>query len=203
MKNKKSKTWELVETIITAVVLALLIRAFIIQAFKIPSGSMIPTLLIGDHVLVNKFIYGVKIPFTDNRVLVFKKPGKGDIIVFKFPKDASKDFIKRVMAVEGDKIESRNKVIYINDKPVNEAYSHYSDNNVLPQAINPRDNFGPFTVPEGKYFVMGDNRDQSNDSRYWGYVDFKDVKGKALILYWSWDNSKNWVRFNRIGRLIH
>jgi signal peptidase I len=203
VKNKKNKAWEIAETIITAVVLALLIRAFIIQAFKIPSGSMIPTLLIGDHVLVNKFIYGVKIPFTDNRILVFKKPGKGDIIVFKFPKDASKDFIKRVMAVEGDKIESKNKVIFINDKPVNEAYSHYSDNNVMPQAINPRDNFGPFTVPEGKYFVMGDNRDQSNDSRYWGYVDFKDVKGKALILYWSWDNSKNWVRFNRIGRLIH
>ena len=203
MKNKKSKTWELVETIVTAVILALLIRAFIIQAFKIPSGSMIPTLLIGDHVLVNKFIYGVKIPFTDNRVLVFKKPAKGDIIVFKFPKDTSKDFIKRVVAAEGDKIESRNKVIYVNDKPLNETYAHYRDNNVLPYAMNPRDNFGPFTVPENKYFVMGDNRDESNDSRFWGYVDFKEVKGKALILYWSWDNSKNWVRFNRIGRLIH
>ncbi len=203
MKNKKSKTWELVETIVTAVILALLIRAFIIQAFKIPSGSMIPTLLIGDHVLVNKFIYGVKIPFTDNRVLVFKKPAKGDIIVFKFPKDTSKDFIKRVVAAEGDKIESRNKVIYVNDKPLNETYAHYRDNNVLPYAMNPRDNFGPFTVPEDKYFVMGDNRDESNDSRFWGYVDFKEVKGKALILYWSWDNSKNWVRFNRIGRLIH
>lgn len=203
MKNKKSKTWELVETIVTAVILALLIRAFIIQAFKIPSGSMIPTLLIGDHVLVNKFIYGVKIPFTDNRVLVFKKPAKGDIIVFKFPKDTSKDFIKRVVAAEGDKIESRNKVIYVNDKPLNETYAHYRDNNVLPYAMNPRDNFGPFTVPENKYFVMGDNRDESNDSRFWGYIDFKEVKGKALILYWSWDNSKNWVRFNRIGRLIH
>lgn len=203
MKTRKSKTWELAETIITAVVLALLIRAFVIQAFKIPSGSMIPTLLVGDHILVNKFIYGVKIPFTDNRVLVFKKPGKGDIIVFKFPKDASKDFIKRVVAVGGDKIESRNKVIYVNDKPVNEAYSQHSDNSVLPPAINPRDNFGPFTVPEDKYFVMGDNRDQSNDSRYWGYVDFKDVKGKALVLYWSWDSSKNWIRFNRIGRLVH
>lgn len=202
MKNKKRVLWEYAEAIVTALILALIIRAFVIQAFKIPSGSMIPTLLIGDHVLVNKFIYGIPIPFSDNRVLVFTKPEKGDIIVFKYPEDPARDFIKRVVAVEGDVIEQRNKIIYINDNPLKEPYAQHSDNSVRPQGIEPRDNFGPILIPKNKYFVMGDNRDQSYDSRYWGNVDIKDVKGKALILYWSWDNKENTVRFKRIGRLI-
>lgn len=203
MTNKKKRIWEYAKAIITALILAMLIRAYIIQAFKIPSGSMTPTLLIGDHILVNKFLYGTKIPFSGKRVFMFKKPERGDIMVFKYPENPSKDFIKRVVAVEGDVIESKNKMIHVNGNKVNEPYAHHTDSSMRPMGIEPRDNFGPVIVPKNKYFVMGDNRDQSYDSRYWGYVDIKDVKGKALILYWSWDSEKNWVRFGRIGGLIH
>ena len=202
MKSKKRLLWEYTEAIITALILALLIRAYVIQAFKIPSGSMIPTLVIGDHILVNKFIYGTKIPFSETMVLEFTKPEKGNIIVFKYPEDPTRDFIKRVVAVEGDVVESKNKTIYVNGKQVSEPYAQHTDNSIRPMGIEPRDNFGPLIVPKNKYFVMGDNRDQSYDSRYWGYVDRKDIKGKALILYWSWDSKNNWVRFARIGRLV-
>jgi signal peptidase I len=204
VKSKKRLLWEYVEAIVTALVLALLIRAFIVQAFKIPSGSMIPTLLIGDHILVNKFLYGTRIPFTDKKILVLREPEKGDIIVFKYPVNPEKDFIKRVVATGGDVIEERNKVIYINGKAQKESYTQHYDSNVRFNSefgMDPRDNFGPITVPDGKLFVMGDNRDASYDSRYWGFVDLKSIKGKALIIYWSWDPN-NWVRFGRIGRLI-
>ena len=203
MTNKKKIIWEYAKAIITALILAMLIRTYIIQAFKIPSGSMIPTLLVGDHILVNKFLYGTKIPFFDKRVFMFKKPERGDIIVFKYPENPSKDFIKRVVAAEGDVIESKNKMIHVNGNKVNEPYAQHTDSSMRPMGIEPRDNFGPVIVPKNKYFVMGDNRDQSYDSRYWGYVDIKDVKGKALILYWSWDTEKSWARFGRIGSLIH
>lgn len=202
MKSKKRLLWEYTEAIITALILALLIRAYVIQAFKIPSGSMIPTLVIGDHILVNKFLYGTKIPFSETMVLEFTKPEKGNIIVFKYPEDPTRDFIKRIIAVEGDVVESRNKTIYVNGKQTSEPYTQHTDNSIRPMGIEPRDNFGPLIVPKNKYFVMGDNRDQSYDSRYWGYVDRKDIKGKALILYWSWDSKNNWVRFARIGRLV-
>jgi signal peptidase I len=200
-KDRKRLLREYVEAIVTALILALIIRAFVVQAFKIPSGSMIPTLQIGDHILVNKFIYGTKIPFTDIKVLSFKKPQRGDIIVFKYPEDPNKDFIKRVIAVEGDVIESTNKIVSINRNVISEPYAYHSDNYLLP-GMNPRDTFGPRTVPKGSVFVMGDNRDQSYDSRFWGYVDEKAIKGKAFIIYWSWD-PKKWLRINRIGRLIH
>jgi len=203
MTNRKKIIWEYAKAIITALILAMMIRTFIIQAFKIPSGSMTPTLLVGDHILVNKFLYGTKIPFSDKRVLMLKKPQRGDVIVFKYPENPSKDFIKRVVAVEGDVIESKNKVVHVNGNKVNEPYTQHTDNSMRPMGIEPRDNFGPVIVPKNKFFVMGDNRDQSYDSRYWGYVDIKEVKGKALILYWSWDGDKNWVRFKRIGSLIH
>lgn len=203
MTNKKKRIWEYAKAIITALILAMLIRAYIIQAFKIPSGSMTPTLLIGDHILVNKFLYGTKIPFSGKRVFMFKKPERGDIIVFKYPENPDKDFIKRVVAAEGDVIESKNKMIHVNGNKVNEPYARHTDSSMRPMGIEPRDNFGPVIVPKNKYFVMGDNRDQSYDSRYWGYVDIKDVKGKALILYWSWDSEKNWPRFGRIGGLVH
>ncbi|HBG92406.1 MAG: signal peptidase I [Nitrospirae bacterium GWF2_44_13] len=203
MTNKKKIVWEYAKAIITALILAMLIRTFIIQAFKIPSGSMIPTLLVGDHILVNKFLYGTKIPFSGKRVLMFKKPERGDIIVFKYPENPSKDFIKRVVAIEGDVIESKNKMVHVNGNKVNEPYAQHTDSSMRPMGIEPRDNFGPVIVPKNKYFVMGDNRDQSYDSRYWGYVDIKDVKGKALILYWSWDSEKSWVRIGRIGSLVH
>ncbi len=201
-RTKKQLLWEYSKAIITALILALFIRAYFIQAFKIPSGSMIPTLVVGDHILVNKFIYGTKIPFSDKRVLAFRKPGRGDIIVFKYPEDPDRDFIKRVIAVEGDVIESRNKVIYVNGNPVNEPYKQHTDTTLTPKGIEPRDNFGPHIVPKEKLFMMGDNRDQSYDSRYWGYVDLKQVKGEALIMYWSWDSKKNWPRLERIGRLV-
>jgi len=201
MKNKKGLLKEYAEAIVTALILALVIRAYVVQAFKIPSGSMIPTLLIGDHILVNKFIYGTKIPFSDKRVLVFKKPERGDIIVFKYPENPEKDFIKRVVATGRDVIEERNKSVYVNKKAVAEPYVQHSDRSVKAWGNDPRDNFGPLSVPDGKVFVMGDNRDQSYDSRYWGFVDLSEIKGKALIIYWSWDPN-DWVRFNRIGRLI-
>jgi signal peptidase I len=195
----RKKAWEYTEAIVTALILALIIRAYVVQAFKIPSGSMIPTLLIGDHILVNKFIYGTKIPFSDKKILVFKNPRKGDIIVFKYPENPKRDFIKRVIATEGDVVEEKNKVVYVNGKPLNEPYAQHTDKNIL---FDRRDQFGPIKVTEGKLFVMGDNRDQSYDSRYWGFVDKSYVRGKAFILYWSWDKTKHWVRFNRIGRLI-
>jgi signal peptidase I len=201
MNNKKGLIREYAEAIITALILALVIRAYVIQAFKIPSGSMIPTLLIGDHILVNKFIYGTKIPFTDRRILVFKKPERGDIIVFKYPENPKKDFIKRVIGTGGDVIEERNKTVYVNRKALIEPYVQHTDSVIRPGGNDPRDSFGPLIVPKGEIFVMGDNRDQSYDSRYWGFVDLKEIKGKALIIYWSWD-PHNWVRFGRIGSLI-
>ncbi|RME64308.1 MAG: signal peptidase I [Nitrospirae bacterium] len=202
-KKKKHKALEIAEAIVTALILALIIRAYIVQAFKIPSGSMKPTLLVGDHILVLKFIYGTKIPFTDKRILVFTEPKRGDVIVFKYPKDPDRDFIKRVIAVGGDVVEERNKVVYVNGRPLKEPYVQHTDNDIRPAGYDVRDNFGPVTVPEGKLFVMGDNRDQSYDSRYWGFVDLKDVKGKAFIIYWSWDPIKHRPRLSRIGRLIH
>lgn len=200
-KERKRLIREYAEAILTALLLALFIRAYIIQAFKIPSGSMIPTLLIGDHILVNKFIYGTKIPFSDRRFLIFRKPEKGDIIVFKFPEDPKKDFIKRVIATDGDILESKDKVIYLNGKEVKEPYAYHGDSFIRPKGGDPRDNFGPLIVPKNKLFVMGDNRDQSFDSRYWKFVDLEAIKGEALIIYWSWDPQK-WLRFNRIGRLV-
>jgi len=206
LKDKKRLFREYAEAIIIALIAALIIRAYVIQAFKIPSGSMEKTLLIGDHILVNKFIYGTTIPFSDKRVLVFKKPERGDIIVFKYPENPKKDFIKRVIATEGDKIESRNKVIYVDGKKINEPYIQHTDNAVFPHEFGSRDNFGPIVMPENKFFVMGDNRDQSHDSRFWGFVDLSDIKGKALIIYFSWDSNASSlfkkIRFSRIGHLI-
>jgi len=201
VKSKKKLLLEYVEAIVTALILALVIRAYIIQAFKIPSGSMIPTLLIGDHILVNKFLYGTKIPFTDKKILIIRKPVKGDIIVFKYPENPQKDFIKRVIATEGDIIEERDKIVYVNGNMITEPYAVHYDKYLRYGGNDPRDNFGSLIVPKDKVFVMGDNRDQSYDSRYWGFVDMKEIRGKALIIYWSWDPDK-WARLNRIGRLI-
>jgi len=201
-KDKKTILWEYTKAIVTALILALFIRTYFIQAFKIPSGSMIPTLLVGDHILVNKFIYGTKVPFSDKRFLVLRKPARGDIIVFRYPEDPSRDFIKRVIAVGGDVIESRKKAIYVNGKHIEENYVQYTDASSNPRSFEPRDNFGPYIVPKDKYFMMGDNRDQSYDSRYWGYVDLSDIRGEAIILYWSWDGKKHFPRFGRIGRLV-
>ena len=200
--KKQSRLWEYTKAIVTALILALIIRAYVVQAFKIPSGSMLQTLLIGDHILVNKFIYGTKMPFSDKRILEIKKPQRGDIVVFKYPEDPDRDFIKRIIAVEGDIIEARNRVVLVNGVRLNEPYIQHTDSTQKAGDIEPRDNFGPHLMPKNKYFVMGDNRDQSYDSRYWGYVDMKDIKGKAFIIYWSWDNTKKFPRIERIGKLI-
>lgn len=201
-ERKKRVIRETIESIVIALILALFIRTFVVQAFKIPSSSMEPTLLVGDHLLVNKFIYGIHIPFTDIRLFPFKKPERGDIIVFNFPKDPKKDFIKRVIAVEGDTVEIRDKKVYINGKPAEDPHAFFAEETILPRVMDQRDNYGPVTVPKDSLFVMGDNRDRSYDSRYWGFVDIKDVEGKALIIYWSWDSNKHIVRFRRIGDII-
>ncbi len=200
--KKKSTTREYIEAILIALLLALFIRTFVVQAFKIPSGSMQDTLLIGDHILVNKFIYGVKNPFTDNTWIPFKEPKRRDIVVFKYPVNPTQDYIKRVIGVEGDTIEIKDKKVYVNGKPQDEPYAIHRDPNILPASIQSRDNMGPITVPDHSLFVMGDNRDNSYDSRFWHFVDLKAVKGKAFIIYWSWDKENFSVRWNRIGKLV-
>ncbi|MBU2252220.1 MAG: signal peptidase I [Proteobacteria bacterium] len=203
MSQQKSKFREYIEAIILAVVIALFIRTFVIQAYKIPSGSMKPTLLIGDHILVSKFNYGIKLPFLRTTLIPVGAPQRGDIVVFIYPEDRSKDFIKRLIGVPGDTIEIRNKKILLNGLPYNDKHGVYMDNFIIPGAVQPRDNFGPVTVPEGSLFVMGDNRDESYDSRFWGFVSKRDVLGKALIIYWSWNQEEHWIRWSRIGGILH
>ncbi len=200
--KKKGALRENIEAIIVAVILALFIRTFVVQAFKIPSGSMKETLLIGDHILVNKFIYGVKIPFAKTIIIPVKEPQKGDIVVFEFPEDPSKDFIKRVIATAGDTVEIRNKKLFVNNKRVESSHGIYKDNKIISAKIQPRDNFGPIKVPKNKLFVMGDNRDESYDSRFWGFVDLSAVKGKAFIIYWSWNKEETGVRWSRLGDML-
>lgn len=206
---------EYAEAIVIALILALIIRAYFIQAFKIPSGSMIPTLLVGDHIVVDKLTYGFKVPFVDKKILPMRKPKRGDVIVFKFPEDTSKDFIKRLIGLPGDLIEVRGPNLFINGKQMShksEGKFKYEDTFDIPVSSNLfiedlegvnhqilQDRLDPdgglikgigskltFTVPPDKYFMMGDNRDRSNDSRYWGFVDFNLIKGKALFIYFSW-----------------
>jgi len=203
LESKKKSTFrEYAEAIIVALVLALLIRTFVVQAFKIPSGSMEPTLEIGDHILVNKFIYGIKIPFTHLSFGAWTQPKRGEVIVFIYPLEPEKDFIKRVIGVPGDTVRIVNKKLFINGTEAQDPHAVYKEDTVLPGDAQKRDNFGPITVPPGKIFVLGDNRDRSLDSRFWGFVPLEDVKGKAFIIYWSWDRQEMGVRWKRIGHLI-
>jgi signal peptidase I len=219
------KEW--IEPFLIAAVVALFIRQFAVEAFKIPSGSMIPTLTIGDHLLVNKFIYGPRIPFTDTRIFTWKEPKRGDIIVFKYPNDESKNFIKRVIGVPGDKIQIVNGKLNINDQVVAitplrapadnsvEAGQSFGKLMLYEEQLGTvrheiqyfhdqsSENFGPKIVPQDSVFVMGDNRDNSQDSRFWGFVKYNKILGRALIIYWSWDGDDRWVRWERIGRLIN
>ena len=206
-QKKKSVIRENIEAVLIAFLIAIVIRTFAVQAFKIPSGSMLSTLLIGDHILVNKVILGtpVDIPFTNInlfRMPGIRKPQRGDIIVFKYPEDPKRDFIKRVIAIGGDVVESKDKNVFVNGEKLMEPYAQHVDTLIKPRNMDKRDNFGPVTVPKGMVFVMGDNRDQSYDSRFWGFVDDKQIKGKAMIIYWSWDSEKTWARFSRLGRLV-
>lgn len=216
-----AKPWyrEWSEALVVAFIIAMILRTFVIQAFKIPSGSMEDTLLIGDHLLVNKFLYGTKIPFTDSRILPIRDPQRGDVIVFEFPGDkemsfwSRRDFIKRVIGVPGDVVEVRNKNVYVNGELVKLPQEVHKSQYVIPGCTRigqwdkeapgyVRDCMKPVTVPEDSYFVMGDNRDYSRDSRFWGFVPQENIKGFAFIKYWSWDSGENWPRFSRIGRTI-
>jgi signal peptidase I len=201
MKKNKTKFQENFEAIVIAILLALFIRTFIVEPFKIPSGSMIPTLKIGDHILVNKFTYGIRIPFTNKKVFAFNKPKRGDVIVFIYPVDTSLDFIKRVIGLEGDKIVMKGKKLYINDKLYADPTAHYMDDN--PGNIEfPRGDFGPIWVPKNSLFVLGDNRDLSRDSRFWGYVPVESVIGKAFIIYWCNESKKDRFALNYPMKLI-
>jgi signal peptidase I len=209
--EKKKFIKEYLEPIAIAILIALFIRTFVVQAFKIPSSSMEPTLLVGDHLLVNKFIYGIRIPYSDRifgkskKFWEWEKPRRGDVIVFIYPKDRSKDFIKRVIATEGEVVKIIRNKIYINDRLQDDPWGHFS----MPRSSI--EDYAPAKIPQGCLFVMGDNRDNSQDSRFWGFVNINDVKGKAFIIYfsgpdmlnilrpWDWSDIK-WMRF---GKFIH
>ena len=195
--KKKSVFREYAEAAAIAVILALFIRTFVVQAFKIPSGSMIPTLLVGDHILVNKFLYGIKLPFVNKTLIPISTPQRDDVIVFIYPLDESKDFIKRVIGLPGETLKMMDRKIYIDGKLYSDRYGVYSDFHEQ-QFLSPaKSNFGPVKVPEGHLFVMGDNRDNSHDSRFWGFVPLESVKGKALIIYWSWPHLKRFIHIIR------
>ncbi len=217
---KKSIFREYAEALIIAIILALTIRVFFVQAFKIPSGSMIPTLLIGDHILVSKLAYGFQLPrdcefqvsfppvtcFSSSLLVEFDRPERGDIIVFRYPEDEHKDFIKRVVGIPGDTILIKDKAVLVNGETMSDDhFTQRIDPGIIDGRINPRDNLGPITVPPDSYFVMGDNRDQSLDSRFWGFVKMDKIKGRAFLVYWSWNgqgNWTNWIRWSRVGKVI-
>ena len=211
--SRKGKVREYAEAFAVALLIALVVRTLFLQAFKIPSGSMENTLLVGDHIFVNKFIYGYHVPYTKGRILAFTTPKRGDIVVFVFPEDPSKDFIKRVIGLPGDVVEIRRKTVYVNGAPLKEGYTRFADGNDSDGLIRGRDNMAPTQVPAGKLFMMGDNRDRSYDSRFWGFVDMDAVIGKALFIYFSidWNRGIGWtdvgrfpalVRWDRIGRVL-
>jgi signal peptidase I len=204
--KKKSFLKDYLQPVLIALALFLFIRAFVVQAFEIPSGSMEPTLLVGDYILVNKFIYGIRIPYTDIRVFPLEKPRRGDVIVFIYPVDPSKDFIKRVIGTEGEKVQIIDNKIYINDKQISDPWGYFRK--IGPEwYLKSIENYGPVVVPKDSLFVMGDNRDNSEDSRFWGFLPLDDVLGKAMVIYFSWDAQAEspWdkVRWARIGKLIH
>lgn len=235
-KGRLAALWDQVGTLVLAILIALTIRAFVIEPFRIPSGSMLPTLLIGDHLFVNKFIYGPRIPFTDLRLPGFREPERGDVVVFEvarnngqhagvprdivpadhYPDLPQDDFVKRIVGLPGDRIYIRNGKVIVNGVPAEQIVTGdvFTDANgialsvqeeVLGECIHsilddpfvgnvPSDN-REFIVPEGRYFMMGDNRDHSNDSRYWGTVRLEEMKGPAFLLYWSWDVNGNALQF--------
>ncbi|MDR3074333.1 MAG: signal peptidase I [Deltaproteobacteria bacterium] len=197
--KQKNIIWELSEMLIVALILALIIRFFAVQAYKIPSGSMLETLQVGDYLLVTRFNYAVKLPFTNKELFRTGAPEHGDIVVFEYPKDPSQDYIKRVIGVPGDTIEIRDKKIFRNGSLIREPYVRISK----PWANIPgTDSMDKITVPEDRYFVMGDNRDESLDSRSWGFVPRENILGKAWIIYWSWASISD-IRWGRIGSILY
>lgn len=204
------KTLKFIKSIVIALIIALIIRAFIVQAFRIPSSSMENSLLIGDHIMVCKFIYGVKLPVLNVKIIPISKPKRGDIIVFKWPPNPKVAFIKRCIGLPGDEIKIVNKTVYVNGKLLIDPYTKFIDPHIYPYYTTnvsadtisgSRDNFGPIKVPPHHYFMMGDNRDNSLDSRYWGFVPEKDILGKAFIVYFSW-NKHYAVRWHRFFHIV-
>jgi signal peptidase I len=198
---RKSTLREYFESIVIAVILALFVRTWVVQAFKIPTGSMENNLLIGDHLLVNKFVFG---PTTglDRAIMPVRDITRGDIVVFKYPVEPERDFIKRVIGLPGDSIELRAKKVYVNGQPLDEPYVHFlttSSEGSEVTSIDVRERYGPVTVPSGQYFVMGDNRDNSQDSRYWGYLPRGYVKGKAMMIYWSYEIDRDDLADDSLG----
>jgi len=210
VRRRKSVVREYVEAIAIAILLALVIRTLIVQAFTIPSGSMMDTLLVGDYILVNKFLFGPEVPLTDYRLPALRLPYRGDIIVFKYPQDEKRDFIKRIVGTPGDTVQVRGQQVLINGQALDEPYvrrnpgalSHTSSPSFCGYAYACE----PLVVPADSYFVMGDNRDNSQDSRYWGFVKRDKIKGKAFLIYWSWDSDRHgdryWLRWWRLGHYI-
>ncbi len=200
-----------VDVFLSALIIALAVRSCIVEPFKIPSGSMENTLLIGDHLFVNRFIYGLRVPYLKSRPLAIRNPKPGDIIVFIPPHKRDKDFIKRVIAIPGDKLEIRSQAVYLNGVELDERYVIHREPRSLSRFLSQRDNMPEITIPPGKYFVMGDNRDRSEDSRYWGFVSLRDIKGKAIFIYFSWNrdlgassfNLIKKIRWKRLGKGIH
>jgi len=193
MPARKPWLQEVGEALLVALIFALFARTWMVQAFKIPTGSMEENLLVGDHILVNKFVYGPALDRLERTLLPERPIRRGDIVVFKYPEDPSRDFIKRCVGLPGDEVDLRDKVLYINSRRVEEPYTYFTDPTTYPESpfvpehYRDRDNFGPFVVPPGQYFCMGDNRDNSHDSRFWGTVPATYVRGRALLVYWSVD----------------
>jgi signal peptidase I len=202
---KKSTVREYFESIVIAVILALFIRTFVVQAFKIPTGSMENNLLIGDHLLVNKFVFGPTPTSLERALLSVKDVARRDVVVFKYPEQPDRDFIKRVIGLPGETVEVREKRVYINGKRLDEPYVHYLEPPAAPSELHEvtsfdvRERYGPVTVPAGHYFVMGDNRDNSQDSRYWGFLPRDYIKGKALVIYWSYESGREDYEDTGIG----
>jgi signal peptidase I len=205
---KKSTLREYFESIVIAVILALFIRTFVVQAFKIPTGSMENNLLIGDHLLVNKMIYAPTVSPVDRALLPIGTIKRGDVIVFKYPEEPERDFIKRVIGLPGETLEVREKKVYINGKALDEPYVHFlqppSSSSEFSEvtSFDVRERYGPVTVPPDQYFMMGDNRDNSQDSRYWGFLPSELVKGKALVIYWSYEAGREDYQENGTGAAL-
>jgi signal peptidase I len=192
--------WDWAKSLGVALILALMIKTSVVEAYKIPSSSMEQTLLVGDFLLANKFVYGMRlpIPFTDIKLPALADPEPGDIVIFKYPNDPSQNYIKRCIATEGQTVEIKDKKVYVDGKYVPlPPHGQYMDNRIIPPGSGDswgyriRDNMPAKQVPPGMLFMMGDNRDNSQDSRFWGFLDRRLVLGKAMIIHWSWANDDN------------
>jgi signal peptidase I len=200
-KPEKSRWRQNVESIGLALIIALAVRSSVVQAFWVPSGSMLPTIQIGDHIFVNKLAYAVRLPLIGTEIWKVGDLKRNDIVVFVSPVDRSTDLIKRVIAVPGDTVEIKSKKVFVNGEAIPDSHAHFEDSTIVSNGT--RDNMPPTQVPEGKFFVMGDNRDRSYDSRFWGFANIDDIKGKATFIYWSRDTSKGWLAPPRLERFGH